>query len=326
MIARFDFIKVPGAAPTDFSQAIEDGLSSNPKSLPTRFLYDTRGSHLFEVITELPEYYLTRAERQILELYADEMVVGLGENAMLVEFGSGSSVKTQLLIQAFLKVQPNLSYVPVDISADFLQSSAQRLLGKYPELSVLALGGEYFDVAANLPSHGGPRLILFMGSNIGNLTHEESAEFLTKIRSGMTDEDRILIGFDLIKDRKVIEEAYDDHQGVTAEFNRNLLQRVNEQLGADFNLLQFRHEAPYDPIEDRIEMRLISCVDQVVSVAGLGRRFHFAEGEAIHTEWSHKYSLESIDKIVQAAGLKRGKTWQDPLSQFSVAIFEPHGP
>lgn len=299
---------------------MREGLGAQPKSLPTQFLYDRRGSELFEQITELPEYYPTRTERSILEGHADEIVEAAGPGAAIIEFGSGSSVKTRLLIEAALRRHGSLRYLPIDISFDFLKSSSQTLLSDYPGLRITALGAEYFDAAEALPGHDGPRLILFLGSNIGNLTREEAVEFLGRVRRNMLPQDRMLVGIDLIKDPNVLVAAYNDRKGVTAEFNRNLLRRINRELDGHFVEGCFRHSAPYDEQEQRIEMRLYSIGDQHVRVDALDQTFDFADGEYIHTEWSHKYTPETFANLCAPAGLRIDHLWTDQRHWFGLAL------
>jgi dimethylhistidine N-methyltransferase len=322
--SRFEFVEVRGTRKqTPFCAAVAEGLRGAPKSLPTHFLYDHAGSELFERITELPEYYPTRTERSILEANAREIVESAGMNAALVEFGSGSSAKTRLLIEAALARQPELRYVPIDISVEFLKQSSQALLDRYDRLRVTALGAEYFDAISALPAHDGPRLILFLGSNIGNLTHEEATEFLTRVRCRMEPRDRLLIGIDLVKDRHVLEAAYNDAQGVTAAFNRNLLRRVNRELDGHFVVDCFRHHAPYDEAEQRIEMRLYSVGEQHVPIDAIGQTYGFRDGEYIHTEWSHKYTRESFAALCAPAGLALEHVWPDPRDWFALTMLKP---
>lgn len=321
MESRFDFIEIKGKSQRlTLCGAVREGLGAPQKSLPTQFLYDRRGSEIFEQITELPEYYPTRTERSILEAHADEIVEAAGAGAAIIEFGSGSSVKTRLLIEAAIRRHGSLRYLPIDISFDFLKSSSQTLLSDYPGLRITALGAEYFDAAEALPSHDGPRLILFLGSNIGNLTKQEAVEFLSRIRRNMTGEDRMLVGIDLVKDREILEAAYNDRQGVTAEFNRNLLRRINRELDGHFVEECFRHSAPYDDREQRIEMRLYSKGDQHIRVDALDQTFDFADGEFIHTEWSHKYTPETFAQLCAPASLQIDHLWTDPRNWFGLAL------
>ncbi|MGV3615562.1 MAG: L-histidine N(alpha)-methyltransferase [Fimbriimonas sp.] len=320
---RMEFVEVRGERPQPgFCRLVAEGLAKTPKSLPTRFLYDQAGSELFERITELPEYYPTRTERAILEAHAGEIVAAAGPNVAMVEFGSGSSLKTRLLIEAALARQPELRYVPIDISVDFLKQSSQALLDQYPGLRITALGGEYFDAIEALPEHDGARLVLFLGSNVGNLTHEEAIDFLGRVRARMNGRDRLLLGIDLVKDPTVLRAAYNDAQGVTAAFNRNLLRRVNRELDGHFDLSCFRHVAPYDEAAQRIEMRLYSVGDQRVTIDAIGQTFDFADGEYIHTEWSHKYTLDTFEALCAEAGLTVEHAWPDARNWFAVTMLK----
>jgi L-histidine Nalpha-methyltransferase len=324
MNPSLEFIEVPTVEPgKDFASAVLDGLCAPRKSLPARFFYDTEGSELFERITRLPEYYLTRTEESILEAHASDIVRRAGNGITLMEFGSGSSCKTRVLIEAALARQGALHYVPIDISADFLGQTARRLLNEYRGLSITALAGEYSDAIRALPESEGPRLILFLGSNIGNFEHEEAIEFLSRIRQRMRDDDRMLLGLDLVKDPHVIEAAYNDAQGVTAAFNKNILARINRELGGRFDLETFRHQAPFLEDEARVEMRLISTVDQRVRVAAVEEIIHFDAGEFIHTESSHKYTFDSFGALAAQAGLRIAETWTDERRWFAQVMLEP---
>lgn len=321
---RLHFVEVRGETRhTPFCRAVDDGLQGRPKSIPTHFLYDHQGSELFEQITELPEYYPTRQERSILDRHACEIIEAAGQNVAMVEFGSGSSAKTRLLIEACLRAQSRLHYAPIDISVDFLRSTAGDLLHRYPSLDITALGGEYFDAVAALPPHDGPRLILFLGSNIGNLTHEEAVDFLTRIRRQMNTTDRLLVGVDLVKERSVLEAAYNDAQGVTAAFNRNLLHRVNRELDGHFDVSCFHHHAPYHEAEQRIEMRLYASGHQQVAIDAVGKVYDFHDGEYIHTEWSHKYTPEGFAALVAPAGLQTVHRWVDDRDWFALTMLGP---
>jgi L-histidine Nalpha-methyltransferase len=302
--------------------AVDQGLSAPQKSLPTRYLYDTSGSELFEKITQLPEYYLTRCEQSIFEDCAPEIVAAAGENIALVEFGSGSSKKTRLLMEAALERQEELEYVPIDISTEFLRKASETLLRDYPRLSVTALAAEYFDAAEGLPDLDRPRLILFLGSNIGNLTNSEAVDFLARLRKRMTADDRLLVGIDLVKEPSIIEAAYNDGQGVTAEFNKNLLRRLNKELQARFDLDRFTHRAPYLEDEGRVEMRLYSMADQEVLIDAVGKTYTFAEGEFIHTEWSHKYTLGRFEALAGEARLEIAEHWLDVRGWFAAVMLQ----
>lgn len=310
----------PSRRQDTFSMEVEAGLSRPQKTLPSRFFYDYEGSELFEQITGLHEYYLTRSEQQIFNAHATEIIRSCGANVAIVEFGSGSSSKTRLLLSAALERQSTLMYVPIDISRDYLIASARALVSQYEKLNVTALASEYRDAIKALPSHEGPRLILFLGSNIGNFDASEACDFLERLRRVMTPEDRLLVGIDLLKDPAIIELAYNDAAGVTEAFNKNILSRVNRELGGRFDLGLFRHEAPFVPHSSAIEMRLVSTEDQSVWVEALGRDFHFKEGEWIHTESSFKYSLAGFEAMCAQAGLRLDRAWMDEKKWFAVTL------
>lgn len=321
---RLKFVDVRSEeASESFCQVVFEGLSRMPKQLPPRFFYDREGSDLFELITDLPEYYPTRTEQALLEAKAADILTQIGPGMTMIEFGSGSSRKTRILIEAALAREGTLHYVPIDISREFLRDCADTLLNDYPGMRITALAGEYFDAANALPCSDGPCLILFLGSNIGNLSHAEAGEFLARIRRGMRPQDRILVGVDQVKDVAVLEAAYNDAQGVTARFNLNLLARINRELDGHFDLSTFHHHAPYDAEKQRIEMRLISDRDQPVRVDYLETDFCFSEGEAIVTEYCQKYTAESFAALCEPVGLCVAAAWTDPNSWFTEYLLAP---
>lgn len=325
--ASFEFIEVPTRSHAlPFCAVVSEGMSAAQKWLPCRFFYDQTGSHLFEQICQLPEYYLTRTERAILERYAAHILAAVGNEIALIEFGSGSSYKTRLLLQAALAQQRHLHYLPIDISADFLRAASHALLHEFERLSVTAIAAEYQDGIAALPDLDTPRLILFLGSSIGNFTHAEAIDFLKTVRRQMRPEDRLLVGADLLKERPIIEAAYNDAQGVTAQFNKNLLARINQQLGANFALEAFDHHAPFVEAASRIEMRLISQQDQTVYVGALEQAFSVKQGEYIHTENSHKYSPLSFAALCREAGLAVQECWQDDCGWFALFLLKRANP
>jgi dimethylhistidine N-methyltransferase len=301
------------------AQDVKAGLTANPKYLLCRYFYDPEGSRLFDAICDLPEYYLTRTERAILQERAAEIAGLFNAPITLMELGSGSATKTRLLIEALLRQHGRLRYVPVDISQSVLIESSEALLGDYPGLEVVAIAAEYDEGLRQLKKGGdGPKLILWLGSNIGNFERAEAADFLARLRETMTPADRLLVGIDLRKDRVVLEKAYDDPQGVTAQFNLNLLARINRELGADFDLEAFRHKAVYDDEVGRIQMYLVSTRNQSVNIGQLGLVLSFEANEAIHTENSYKYSLEEIEALASAAGFEVEQQWLDSERRFSV--------
>jgi L-histidine Nalpha-methyltransferase len=307
-----------------FARDVVAGLTANPKHLSCCYFYDREGSLLFEEICKLPEYYLTRAESEILEAHADELAARLPNGVRVVELGSGYSVKTRLLLAAILGRQPRLHYVPVDICSIALQEAALALRSEIPNLEITALAAEYQDALAylkNLPPQ--PQLVLWLGSNVGNFHRHEAAAFLAQVRRPLASTDRLLVGIDLRKHRALLELAYDDARGVTAEFNLNLLARINRELDADFDLDAFRHRALYNEEAGRIEMYLVSTRHQRVRVAAIDMDVEFAPGEMIHTENSYKYSQAEIDALAAEAGLLREFQWLDTADRFSVNLFAP---
>jgi len=326
-VSGVNLIEIPVHRPEQsFSSAVAEGLSNAQKTLPCRFFYDVVGSELFEQICELPEYYPTRTEHQILERYARDMIKAVDDEnhkneVALVEFGSGSSFKTRILMNALLARQGHLDYTPIDISSDFLLDSSLTLLSEYQRLSITAIAAEYNDALRVLPElHAQPRLFIFLGSNIGNFVRQEAVALLAKMGHQMRAEDRLLIGFDLVKDRDILFAAYNDAAGVTADFNKNLLARINRELGGDFDLDQFAHDAPFVEEHARIEMRLISRCAQSVYIEALEQSFSFSEFEYIHTENSHKYSPESFATLCDAAGLAIQEEWVDERTWFEMAL------
>jgi L-histidine Nalpha-methyltransferase len=307
-----------------FAREVEAGLTGHPKRLPCRYFYDEEGSQLFEAICDLPEYYLTRTERAILQANAREIAALFPPETALVEMGSGSAAKTRLLIEAFLARNGVLRYIPIDISRSMLEESSVALLADYPGLEVHAIAAEYRQGLCQLRAEETcPKLILWLGSNIGNFERVEASGFLRQIGERISPSDRLLVGVDLRKGADVLEPAYDDAAGVTARFNRNILARINRELGARFDLDQFVHRAVYDADKGRVEMHLVSRRDQRVPVAALSREIAFAAGETIHTENSYKYSIDEIDAVAFAAGLAVERRWLDPERRFSVNLMRP---
>jgi L-histidine N-alpha-methyltransferase len=302
----------------DFAEDVRRGLSSQPKHLFPRYLYDELGSQLFEAICLLPEYYLTRAENEILTRYAGEIVGSIEMPNTLIEMGSGSASKTSLIIETLLKDQPELLFVPVDISASALERSSRVLLQSYPRLRIEAYAAEYFDGLAELAKRQrGRTLALFLGSNISNFEPEEAVAFLRAMRSVLQAGDALLLGADLKKDRRILEAAYNDTLGVTAAFSRNLLVRINRALDAAFDLPTFRHRAVYNEAGSRIEICVESLRKQTVQIRKLDMEVDFAEGELIHTENSYKYDLEGIARLASETGFVCGRTWLDEQKRFS---------
>lgn len=279
---------------------------------------------LFEQICDLPEYYVTRTERAILEQRADELAARSPAGVSLVELGSGSAAKTRLLIRAFLERLGSLRYVPIDASCTMLEQSSLELVREFAALHVVAIAGEYHEGLRELRDRvKGPKLLLWLGSSIGNLDLPDAEDFLAQVRDTMARSDRMLVGIDLRKHRAVLEPAYDDAQGVTARFNLNLLARINRELGGHFDLATFRHRAVYNEAIGRIEMYLVNTCQQRVAIDDLNLEIEFAEHETIHTENSYKYSIESIAQLAGASGFAIEAQWLDAAARFSVNLFAP---
>jgi len=289
--------------------------------LPCRFFYDAEGSRLFEEICELPEYYLTRAEAEILARSADEIADLYHHRPSLVELGSGSSVKTRILIEAFLARHGGLRYVPVDISRSILEESALALLDDYPSLEILAIAAEYGEGLHRMRSEkASNKLVLWLGSSIGNFTREGAVRFLSSLCAELSADDNILVGVDLRKQPQVIEAAYNDSEGVTEQFNKNILARINRELSANFDLDAFDHRATYEPTQGRVEIHLMSNRAQRIRIEDLDLDIHFAKNEIIHTENSYKYSLDEISTLAADAGMRVKRQWFDEQETFSVNL------
>jgi L-histidine Nalpha-methyltransferase len=305
-----------------FARDVAAGLTAVPKHLPCCYFYDRLGSLLFEAICELPEYYLTRAEAAILRVRADDVADLFPGATDLIELGSGTAAKTRLLIEAFLRRHGRLRYVPLDICRTVLEERSRDLLRAYPQLEVLAIAGDYYEGLGHLGAMAADRkLVLWLGSNVGNLERAEAARFLARVRGTLAPGDRLLVGIDLRKDRAALEAAYDDPCGVTAAFNRNLLVRANRELGAHFDVRSFEHRAVYNEEAGRVEMYLLSSRPQQVQLDRLGLDVGFAAGEAIHTENSYKYSPAEIEALAAAAGLRTERAWLDPDRCFRLNLF-----
>jgi dimethylhistidine N-methyltransferase len=294
---------------------ILQGLGRTPKTLSPKFFYDERGSRLFEAITALPEYYLTRTEIAIMETRIDEITKLVGPEASLIEFGSGSSKKTRILLEHLDRLA---AYVPVDISRDHLVAATAELAAEFPHIEVLPVAAD-FTHRFELPQ---PRvmpvrnLVYFPGSTIGNFPPAAARNLLEVMHQEAGEDGALLIGVDLKKDPAILERAYNDSAGVTAEFNLNILRRLNEEFGANFDLGRFEHSAIYNEPLGRIEMHLVSKARQVVEIHG--RVFHFEKGETIRTECSHKYTVEEFREMARGAGFEVHRVWTDAVRLFSV--------
>jgi L-histidine Nalpha-methyltransferase len=298
-----------------FAEAVLSGLTRRPRSIPSRFLYDAVGSALFEDITRLEAYYPTRVETALLDRFGAEIARHVNGADSLVEFGSGSSRKTSLLIEALDGLE---TYIPIDVSEEFLAEAAEWLADKHPGLAVKPLVGDFMQARTLLDAPRGQKLGFFSGSTIGNLSHDEAKAFLVNATHLLGPGAAFLIGVDLKKSLDILLPAYDDDEGVTAAFSLNMLGRVNRELDGDFDTTRFAHHALYNEDEGRIEIYLESLADQKVRV--LDRTFVFAEGERIHTENSHKYSVPEFQALASDAGWQAVKAWTDDADLFSLHL------
>ncbi len=308
----------------DLARSLRDdvrgGLTADPKWLPPKWFYDARGSALFEEITELPEYYPTRAERAVLRARAGD-IARITNAKTLIELGSGSSEKTRLLLDA-LRAHGTLgAFVPLDVSGTALRDALAGIAADYPGLDVHGIVGDFTRHLGHLPG-GGTRLVAFLGGTIGNLLPAERAAFLAELRAALEPGDWLLLGTDLVKDPAVLVAAYDDAAGVTAEFNRNVLRVLNRELGADFDLDAFAHVALWDPVAEWIEMRLRATRAVRVRVPAVGLTVDFAAGEELRTEISAKFRRAGVDQELAAAGFAPRRWWTDPAGRFAQSLAE----
>lgn len=305
-----------------FAEDVITGLSASPRSLPPKYFYDDLGSTLFEAITRLPEYYLTRAETEILREYGWEIVRSLDAPFDMLELGSGSAIKTRLLIEEALRVQRSLRYCPIDISPEALRESANVLVGAYQNLEITAYAADYFAILGTqdlVLKH--PVLALLLGSNIGNYEPVHAHRLLCAVAASLRAGDGLLIGADLKKDARTLELAYNDPTGVTAAFNKNVLARINREFEGDFDLTQFDHVVHYDQERGAVDSFLQARDAQTVHIGKLAQTLEFAAGERIHTESSYKFSENDLKLVGAAAGFTLSRTWRDSKNRFSLNLF-----
>lgn len=300
---------------SDIRDDVLAGLMAQPKKLSSMYFYDARGSHLFEQICEQPEYYLTRAELELMRVHVEEIAAALGPDVLLIEYGSGSGIKTRMLLE---HLESPVAYVPVEISRSALATSVAALGAELPDIEMLPVCANFtepFDLPR--PARTQRRnVIYFPGSTIGNFTAHDAAALLEQMRGEMGVGGAALLGVDLVKDPDIIEAAYNDAAGITEQFTLNMLVRFNHELGADFDLDKFFHRARYNPMAERIETSIVSKCKQQVRIAD--KTIHFDAGEAIHVEYSCKYSAESFAKLAARADLRVAQLWKDPAGLFSV--------
>ena len=322
---RVNIHKPPEGAPkSTLAEDVRAGLTAAPKSLPPKYFYDEIGSDLFEQICATPEYYPTRVEYDLLEDVVDE-VVDLSRPEVIVELGSGSSRKTELLLQAVLSVQPSLHYVPIDVSEKALVDAGERLLQQFPALTVDALLADYAGGLKHerVRAEQAGKLFVFLGGTIGNFDHDEAVELLSTVRRQMGDNDRFLLGADRVKDHETLYRAYNDESGITAQFNLNVLRVVNRELDAAFDLQTFEHRAFYDPELSRIEMHLISKLALEVPIRSLGLTVEFGLQESILTEISRKFTVEGLAQLVEEADMVVERHYESSNSYFSLVLARP---
>ncbi|SHI92510.1 dimethylhistidine N-methyltransferase [Hymenobacter daecheongensis DSM 21074] len=321
----------PAADATDaLARHVAQGLSRPQKTLSSMYFYDDEGSRLFQQIMALPEYYPTRTEFGLLTTHRAAIAAALcperaDEEFFLLELGAGDGLKTKILLRELLAGGANFTYVPVDISAAAVEGLAASLRQELPALRVEGLVAEYAQALALMAARPGRKAVLFLGSTIGNFLPTDRLEFLRALVRPLTPHDRLLIGFDLQKDPRLIRAAYDDSQGVTAAFNLNLLRRLNRELGTDFDLARWQHYTDYDPLSGAVRSFLVSTQPQSVTVAALGQTFDFAAWEAIHTENSYKFTPSLITSIAAEAGLEAQRFFTDEQQYFADVILSPQG-
>lgn len=311
----------PGALNRQLAADVRAGLTADEKTLPPKYFYDAHGSDLFDQITKLDEYYPFRAERAVLREHAADIAAATGARS-LVEIGSGTSEKTQLLLAALAEAGTLTHYVPFDVDPAVLKDASAAVAVAYPDVQIDPVVGDFEQHLATLPRHP-RRLVAFLGSTIGNLEPEPRAAFLSALRATLTDGDYLLLGTDLVKDTARLVAAYDDAAGVTAAFDKNVLTVVNRDLGATFDPDAFDHVARWNAADERIEMRLRSSRAQLVTIAELGLEVLFERGEEMRTEVSSKFTRERVEAELAAAGLTLSHWWTDPAGDFAVSLSQP---
>lgn len=316
-------LSLPEAAQTAVGAEVYAGLTARPKTLSPWLFYDAEGSRLFEAITELPEYYPTRTERAIFARYGDEILdvaVDYSQDRKLsmIELGAGTATKTGLLLRAAVRRQETVDYLAIDVSESALAEARQRIEAEIPGVNVASRVADYTGGMEEIPADGCRRLVLYIGSSIGNFEPADAVQVLRQVRQRLVPGDRLLLGADRVKERSVLVRAYDDEAGVTAAFNQNVLTRINRELGANFNPRLFRHRARWNQEESRIEMHLESLIAQQVAIPALELDIRFARGETVHTENSYKFTSPKVSSLVERAGFSLTHTWTDEREWFGV--------
>ncbi|WP_040281640.1 L-histidine N(alpha)-methyltransferase [Psychroserpens damuponensis] len=311
-----------------FKTEVANGLNSNPKTLPSKYFYNAIGDALFVEIMNLPEYYLTRSELDIFKNKTEDVInalqINLNSHFDLIELGAGDGLKTKELLKSLVKQDYKFNYLPVDISSNALHLLEQDLSKTLPNLSVKTQQGDYFQILASLKENNTPKVILFLGSNIGNMNDERAAKFIYNLGANLKPGDQLLLGVDLIKSKAIVLPAYDDSKGVTAKFNLNLLHRINEELDGDFNLNTFKHQPEYDEKEGIAKSYIASTIDQTVTIKAIGKSYDFKAGEKIHTEISRKYNDALVQKIITNTDFKLTTKILDSKAYFADYILTRH--
>ncbi len=314
MIAREPIVLPP------FAREVEEGITGFPKTLPCKLFYDAYGSELFEEITRLPEYYLTRTELSILQENAAEIVAAAGSNVNVVELGAGTASKTCTLLHALARRQMRVAFLPVDISPNALREAHDRVVAECPTVSVKPVVADFSEGFGFLRGIQGRKLVLYLGSSIGNFDPDAAVAMLSQVRGQLAPGDALLLGTDLVKDPAILIPAYDDAKGVTAEFNKNVLRRLNRDLQADFDLDSFRHLALWNPVRSRMEIYLESMRTQIVKLGMLRLTVRVHAGERIHTENSYKYTMPMVRHMLDGAGFTLEHTWFDSRKWFGLHL------
>lgn len=317
-------LSAPPHVDNALADAVREGLGTEQKWLPAWLFYDNEGSRLFECITELPEYYLTRTERAIFAEHADEILTAacrLGSGPLrILELGAGSASKTGILLAAACRMQGAVEYLPIDVSEGAMAEACEGIERTLPGVTVCPQVANYVTDALTIPPHDGPTLALYIGSSIGNFSQDEAIAVLRNLRAQMCPGDSLLLGTDLVKAQRTLLAAYNDREGVTAEFNLNLLHRLNRELAANFQLGAFEHQAIWNAGASRIEMHLRSLHAQTVAICAAGIEVHFEAGETIHTENSYKFTPQTVAQLLLASGFATTRAWTDDAGLFAVTL------
>ncbi|NOY16843.1 MAG: L-histidine N(alpha)-methyltransferase [Gammaproteobacteria bacterium] len=317
---RFQLNRLSSAQHRDsLAEDVRHGLMSEPRVLLPKYFYDERGSKLFDQICQTEEYYLTRTESILLKKHADE-IIAITRPTAIVEYGSGTSEKTELLIQAAHQQYAGLHYLPLDVCEEILVEAGDRLIERYPELSIDAWHGDFLDGMDHFKNGHKRSLYVFLGSSLGNFSENEAIGFLRGVRNTIKDSDWFLLGVDMVKDHAILNAAYNDNRGHTAAFNLNVLNVLNQALDGNFNKGKFKHQAFFDTEHSRIEMRLLSCCQQTVTLHDIDLKIEFEEGEHIVTEYSRKYTADSIRQLLSKAGFKPQNIYTGNNNEFMLIL------